>query len=113
MRKAKPDVELLLRMRAAGATYEVISKTLGVTTGAVAYHLEKHKDLIRYDARPQTPTLCWGCMKAVGPREKRCSWSREFIPVEGWTAQETKLGMGHGKPTQSYRVEKCPLYVEG
>lgn len=31
-------------------------------------------------------TLCWDCEKACG----RCSWSKNFTPVEGWNAIPTK-----------------------
>lgn len=46
-------------------------------------------------------TLCFSCRKAC---RQRCSWTRNFEPVEGWTAEETHVG---------YRVISCPEYEEG
>ena len=56
-------------------------------------------------------TLCWDCKNAV----KGCSWSKDFIPVDGWKAKKTYLRPGEkrGKPIESYIVEKCPQFVEG
>lgn len=42
-------------------------------------------------------TLCWGCEKASG----RCSWSKKFVPVEGWKAIPT---------TKSFDVYECPEF---
>jgi len=48
-------------------------------------------------------TKCWDCAKAcVGG----CSWSREFIPVEGWDAKETENAAG----VTSYIVRECPEF---
>lgn len=44
-------------------------------------------------------TLCFTCAKAC---TKKCSWSSEFIPVNGWTALSTRNG---------YFVSHCPEYV--
>ncbi len=54
-------------------------------------------------------TLCWTCKNAVGD----CSWSRRFEPVEGWTAEPTKikLDVNSGAKTDSFCVIKCPEYV--
>ena len=42
-------------------------------------------------------TLCWDCAKACG----RCSWSSNFVPVDGWEA------IPCGK---SYEVVRCPEF---
>lgn len=55
----------------------------------------------------KAPTLCWDCAKAM----LGCSWSREFIPVEGWTAEPTVLHSGNAGQTDSYVVHKCPEFV--
>lgn len=48
-------------------------------------------------------TLCWDCGNACGG----CSWSKEFIPVEGWEARPVKQTCGN----QSYIVFECPQFV--
>ena len=53
-----------------------------------------------------TPTLCWDCAKAVN----RCSWSIDFTPVEGWTAEKTKLRNKDNGYVESYRVTACPEF---
>lgn len=47
---------------------------------------------------PKPKALCWDCANATGG----CSWSQEFIPVEGWEAQENEQGI---------RVTRCPKFV--
>ena len=42
-------------------------------------------------------TLCWVCQNCFGG----CSWSSEYIPVEGWKA----------KTTTSYLVLSCPEFL--
>ena len=51
-------------------------------------------------------TLCWECAKATG----RCSWSDEFIPVEGWNAKPTKKRVYGGGEFESYLVIECPEF---
>lgn len=52
-------------------------------------------------------TLCWTCQHAAGP--DRCSWSRAFIPVEGWNARRSDLRCDN-RMIESYFVQKCPQY---
>ena len=51
-------------------------------------------------------TLCWKCSRACG----RCSWSKNFTPVEGWVAVKTKVRESHEGAIDSYVVLKCPLF---
>lgn len=53
----------------------------------------------------ESRTICWGCANACG---NGCSWSRDGVPVEGWTARPTMI-VSYG--TQSYCVTACPEYV--
>lgn len=52
-------------------------------------------------------TLCCWCGKFCGG----CSWSKDFIPVEGWTATPT-ITSGNGcRPVESYLITACPDFV--
>ena len=66
-------------------------------------------DRVKYYLKKKE-TLCWTCQKATCG----CSWSRSFIPVEGWKAEETKISGVNTSPviTKSYRVIECPEYIE-
>ena len=62
------------------------------------------------DGYPQT--LCWRCTKAIGT----CSWSEEFIPVNGWDATPVKIKstppMGCDvKYIDSFYVKSCPEFI--
>lgn len=48
-------------------------------------------------------SICLGCKKSVG----LCSWSHNFVPVDGWKAQEVK-GSGYRLP--SFCVIECPEF---
>ena len=67
-------------------------------------------------------TLCWCCAKAT---TGGCSWSANFIPVEGWEATPTVIKEGStlhidennnivDKPriSHSFKVHKCPEFIE-
>jgi hypothetical protein len=62
-------------------------------------------------------TICWRCLNAVPNKAgtRGCSWSRKFIPVEGWTAEATTIYCQHGKNpsnyTESYVVRSCPEFI--
>ena len=74
---------------------------------AIANEAVKRKADMQYAG-----TLCWECDNACG----KCSWSKRFVPVEGWTAKKTTLSLGYFsdrrkvKKTTSYHVVKCPEY---
>ena len=54
-------------------------------------------------------TICWNCKKACG----RCSWSRDFTPIEGWEAIPTKRREswnGYTRIAESYDVYNCPEF---
>lgn len=58
-----------------------------------------------------TGTLCWRCVNSIPGLRTGCSWSREFIPVEGWMAVE-KTRVYDGHPRLTYSVILCPDFVE-
>ena len=55
-------------------------------------------------------TLCWECAKAGG----LCSWSKNFTPVDGWTAVPTKIVASQygdkSNTIDSYDVYACPEF---
>lgn len=54
------------------------------------------------------PTLCWDCTNSIRP--EICPWAREFIPVDGWEAEETECMDTTDRPYSSFLVKKCPLF---
>ena len=53
-------------------------------------------------------TLCWRCENACA----KCSWSKDFTPVEGWVAIPTKIRESHEGTIDSYIVLKCPQFAD-
>lgn len=56
-------------------------------------------------------TLCWDCRNAL----KRCSWSRNFEPVEGWEAimfPPAPYVQGKCAHMPNYKVISCPEFIE-
>ena len=54
-----------------------------------------------------TVTLCWVCQNCFGD----CSWSREYIPVEGWKARATTVQRQYRGNPESYLVLSCPEFI--
>ena len=52
--------------------------------------------------------LCCICKNACG----NCSWSADFIPVEGWDAQPTIIKDSEGD-FSSYEIKRCPEFIRG
>lgn len=50
-------------------------------------------------------TLCWYCNKTCG----RCSWTKSFIPVKGWEAEQTFIKTQNTFDS-SYLVKSCPEF---
>lgn len=48
-------------------------------------------------------TLCWDCHNAG---TCACEWSKDLVPVPGWTARKTRNEYGGG-----YIVIKCPRFI--
>lgn len=47
-------------------------------------------------------TLCLSCRKSL----LECSWSKDFVPVEGWEAVAVKNKSGY----DTFFIKNCPLY---
>lgn len=58
-------------------------------------------------------SLCWRCANSTN---SGCSWSREFKPVRGWTAekkiQQVQTRANVKRPVISYRVFDCPQFTD-
>ena len=65
----------------------------------------------------QKLSLCWKCIHAVpDTRGHGCPWSRDFEPVDGWTAKEGRyFSQKNGKRVANvmYGVQACPLFESG
>lgn len=66
------------------------------------------KRKVQVDYTKEEFTKCWTCKNACGG----CSWSRDFIPVEGWNAVKTQY-MDCGNVVDSYFIKSCPEYKRG
>lgn len=55
-------------------------------------------------------TLCWWCVNSVPSLKHGCSWSREFVPVDGWRADKEKRTYNIHE-VDSYTVHWCPEYI--
>ena len=98
-----------------------ISRRIGCSQQAVSYYRGK------WELRDQNPngaeqrksrlSLCWRCIHAVpDTRGHGCPWSRDFEPVEGWTAKEGRyFSQKNGKRVANvmYGVQDCPLFERG
>lgn len=67
------------------------------------YRVRKEKYAVDYSNGNFQP--CWTCKNACGG----CSWSREFKPVEGWTAEPNYL-KSNGVWADTYKIISCPQY---
>jgi hypothetical protein len=109
----KSEEYLLIQLRGE-KTDEEIAHMLGRTAKAVqskAGHLRVAKER---NGKNKSSTLCWDCAKATGG----CSWSKNHLPMKGWTATATQVNQTFrkgGDPTavSSYIVHKCPEFVYG
>ena len=57
------------------------------------------------------PTLCWKCRNAVPTETTGCSWSRDFVPVDGWVVENhTTPHANDGGMITAYCVDYCPEF---
>lgn len=68
--------------------------------------MEKRKSV------PKNPTICWKCKNAVPTATCGCSWSRSFVPVDGWIAEKHNVKQSNGRDGvyDTYRVIRCPEF---
>lgn len=55
----------------------------------------------------QNNQLCWTCANAVPDSKHGCAWSRDLLPVKGWTAKKR-----HNAEFTTYKITACPEYVK-
>lgn len=53
-------------------------------------------------------SLCWHCSRAT---DSTCSWSRDFVPVDGLVAEEHEMKYTHKISDVSYQVKWCPKFA--
>lgn len=66
----------------------------------------KKRKAVEMDYTKEEFTKCWTCKNACNGG---CSWSRDFIPVDGWKAEKTFIP-GNGEFAESYNIIDCPEY---
>lgn len=67
-----------------------------------------------YSGKPNG-TLCWYCANSVPNIKKNtgCSWSKSFIPVDGWEAIPVTIpAYGKKSDCESYCVCRCPQFED-
>lgn len=47
--------------------------------------------------------LCFSCLNSDG----KCSWSKNFTPIEGWNAEPKVVRGG----IETFRIYSCPKYI--
>lgn len=52
-------------------------------------------------------SLCWRCSRST---DSSCSWSKDFIPVEGWYAEPTERYSEVYR--NSFNVKSCPMFAQ-
>lgn len=57
-------------------------------------------------------SICWKCRNAVPTETTGCSWSRDFVPVDGWVAEKHCIYVNpdSSRRVVSYCVEYCPEF---
>ena len=70
------------------------------------------KNSMKFSSYIKKEQKCWTCKHATN-KYKKCSWSKELKPVEGWTAEEVPPKAGVTNADGWYRVINCPLYEVG
>lgn len=95
---------------------EVCGKELILDRKSILRRLGKYKDCgcvkkIRLDRKEPTKknghTLCWRCNLSG---KSICEWDREFKPVPGWVAEETRIWCSYkNEYEKSFCVISCPM----
>lgn len=118
MNWTKWQIATLYKMRDEGHTYAEIGHRIGKSPTACKRYASRDRSCRFGRDYNYKQTICWGCINAVPNPETGagCSWSRNLVPVEGWEAEGTRLlSYANLDPREftSYRVIKCPEYIEG
>ena len=79
----------------------------------VCKHKRKHcsKECVKISRKRKEEEkwqLCCTCKNAYW----KCSWSKNFTPVDGWIAEPTIVKDSMGDFT-SYKIKECPEYIRG
>jgi hypothetical protein len=63
--------------------------------------------MARRNGYTQNNQLCWTCANAVPDSKHGCAWSRDLLPVKGWTAKKRR-----NAEFTTYKITACPEYVK-
>lgn len=121
MKISEPVLKEIRSMMHEGLSDTEIGRRVGCSQQAVSYYRGKWKlreqNPNGEEQRQKRLSLCWECAHAVpDTRGHGCSWSRDFEPVEGWTAKEGRyFSQKDGKRVANvmYGVQACPLFERG
>ena len=94
---------------------QVAAEQEGVLPATIVQRCHDGKDVRGYTFHGKrqkmfVEALCWRCAKACGG----CSWSHDYVPVEGWEATRRDLTVQDGngpRMVESYLVRKCPEFT--
>ena len=87
------------KCRCCGSRFNTIEHKIGEATAPTEVRKVKEE-------KKNTETKCWSC----GNYASGCSWSRDWTPVDGWTAEKTTIKQGD-EYNESYNVIDCPEYI--
>lgn len=104
--------EQFMELYRRGLSDAEVARRMGISPGTVRNWRKKFGLPCRanWECRgKRSDTICWTCQNACGG----CSWSRNYVPVEGWIAEKTirRYTDDHGfRLVESYNVLYCPSY---
>lgn len=86
----------------------------GHTQTSGGFHWESEGEA-KTRCKRSKPNICFDCKKATG----KCSWSKNFTPVPGWTAEPVRTVHKDINRTsgihiiETYYITACPLFERG
>jgi len=109
MRWSQKEIELLKQHYPSGG-YKAVKPILNRCYSSIAKKADE-LNLVTRGRQRKKETLCWKCANCYGD----CSWSEDFIPVDGWDAapfvHKYYIAQNGSYVTYtSYSVFACPLF---
>lgn len=122
----KTNIRVREAMNELGMTQKMLAEILNISETTIFRKLKKElpeeeqnrllaviyagTSADKLDSKYRSETICWHCRRAVAAK---CSWAREFKPVDGWIAERRERQGYHNARYISYTVLECPEYEEG